>query len=48
VTRLSRTAAVNDGRLLRPPKGLVLDGCEHDGRLVCVGIDLMPAFVVDR
>ena len=29
-----RAAAVKDGRFLRPPGGLVLDGREHDGRLV--------------
>ena len=43
-------AAVKDGRILRPPGGLVLDGREHDGRLVRVGIDrqrVMPALVVD-
>jgi hypothetical protein len=35
----------------RPARGLVLDGREHDGRLVCVGIDrqrVMSALVVDR
>ena len=35
----------------RPREGLVLDGREHDGRLVCVGIDrrrLMPTLVIDR
>jgi len=31
--------AVKDGRLLRPPEGLVLDGREHGGRLVCVAIE---------
>src|SRR4029077_19532182 len=34
-----------------PPAGLVLDGCEHAGRLVCAGNDvdcLVPAFVLDR
>ena len=29
----SRTAAVNDGPVLGPPGGIVLDGSEHDGRL---------------
>ena len=29
----SSAAAVKDGRILRPPGGLVLDGREHDGRL---------------
>jgi hypothetical protein len=37
--RLPRAVAVKDGRLLRPPEGLVLDGREHGGRLVCVAID---------
>jgi hypothetical protein len=31
--------AVKDGRFLRPPEGLVLDGREHRGRLVCVAIE---------
>jgi hypothetical protein len=51
MVRLSRAVAVKDGRILRPPGGLVLDGREHDGRLVCVGINrrrVMPALVVDR
>ena len=51
MVRLSRAAAVKDGRILRPPGGLVLDGREHDGRLECVGIDrqrVMSALVVDR
>ena len=51
MVRLSRAAAVKDGPLLGPPEGLVLDGREHDGRLVCVGIDcrlLMPALVINR
>jgi hypothetical protein len=51
MVRPSRAAAVKDGRLLRPPEGLVLDGCEHGGRLVCVGNDvdcLVPTFVLDR
>ena len=33
------------------PEGLVLDGCEHGGRLVCVGIDcccMMPPLIIDR
>jgi hypothetical protein len=49
MVRPSRAAAVRDGRLLRPPKGFVLDGCEHGGRLVCVGIDcrcVMPPLIV--
>jgi hypothetical protein len=46
MVRPSRTAAVKDGPFLGPPGGLVLDGREHDGRLVCVGT--MPALVVDR
>jgi hypothetical protein len=36
---------------LGPPEGLVLDGREHDGRLVCVGDDcrgVMLTLVVDR
>jgi len=51
MVRPSRAAAVKDGRLLRPPEGLVLDGCEHGGRLVCAGNDadcVVPAFVLDR
>src|SRR5215469_1578993 len=51
LTRLPRAVAVKDGRLLRPPEGLVLDGREHGGRLVCVAIDgccMMPVFVVNR
>jgi hypothetical protein len=50
-TRLPRAVAVKDGRFLRPPEGLVLDGREHGGRLVCVAIDgcgMMPVFVVNR
>jgi len=42
--------AVKDGRFPRPPEGLVLDGREHGGRLVCVAIDgcsMMPVFVVN-
>ena len=51
MVRLPRTVAVKDGPYLGPPKGLVLDGREHGGRLVCVGIDcccMMPPLVVDR
>jgi hypothetical protein len=51
VARPPRAAAVKDGRFLRPPDGLVLDGREHGGRLVCAAIAgrcVMPAFVVDR
>jgi hypothetical protein len=46
MVRLPRTAAVKDG-----PLGLVLDGREHGGRLVCIGIDcccVMPPLIVDR
>jgi hypothetical protein len=42
---------VKDGRVLRPPAGLVLDGREHGGRLMWVGNDsgcVVPALVVDR
>jgi hypothetical protein len=35
--RPSRAAAVKDGPTWGPPGGLVLDGREHGGRLVCVG-----------
>src|SRR5262249_30765266 len=45
LTRLPRAVAVKDGRFLRPPEALVLDGREHGGRLVCVAIDgccMMP------
>jgi hypothetical protein len=51
VSRLARAAAVKDGRVLRPPAGLVRDGREHGGRLMCVGNDsgcLISALVVDR
>ena len=51
LTRLPRAVAVKDGRFLWPPEGLVLDGREHGGRLVCVAIDgccMMPVFVVNR
>jgi hypothetical protein len=51
MVRPSRGAAVKDGPLLGPPGGLVLDGREHDGRLVCVGIAsqrVMSTLVVDR
>jgi hypothetical protein len=47
----SRAAAVKDGRFLRPPEGLVLDGREHGGRLVRAGNDarcLMPPLEVNR
>jgi hypothetical protein len=40
-----------NGPLLGPPGGLVLDGREHGGRLVCVGTDcrrLMLALVIER
>ena len=49
MVRLSRAAAVKDDPGSGSPGGLVLDGCEHDGRLVCVGIArrLMPVLVVD-
>jgi hypothetical protein len=43
--------AVKDGRLLRPPEGLVLGGREHGGRLVCVAIDgccMMPVLIVNQ
>jgi len=39
MVRPSRAAAVKDGRILRPPAGLVLDGHEHGGRLMWVGND---------
>jgi hypothetical protein len=51
MVRLPRTAAVKDGPSLGPPEGLVLDGCEHGGRLVCAGIDcccMMPPLIIDR
>ena len=51
MTRLPRAVAVKDGRFLRPPEGLVLDGREHGGRLVCVAIDgccMMPVFGINR
>src|ERR1700735_4986122 len=51
MVRLPRPVAVKDGPYLGPPKGLVLDGREHGGRLVCVGIGcccMMPPLVVDR
>jgi len=51
LTRLPRAVAVKDGRFLRPPERLVVDGREHGGRLVCVVIDgccMMPVFVVNR
>jgi len=43
----ARAAAVKDGPL-GPPEGLVLDGGEHAGRLVRVGIDRMPLLVIER
>ena len=51
MVRPSRAAAVKDGPILGPPEGRVLDGREHGGGVVCVGIDLqvlMPALIVDR
>jgi hypothetical protein len=51
MVRLPRTAAVKDGPSLGPHEGLVLDGCEHGGRLVWVGIDcccMMPPLIIDR
>ena len=51
MVRLSRAAAVKDGPFLGPPEGLVLDGRERGGRLVCVGIDcccLMLALIIER
>jgi hypothetical protein len=51
MVRLPRTAAVKDGPFLGPPAGLVLDGREHGGRLVCVGIDcccMMTLLIIDR
>jgi hypothetical protein len=48
MVRPSRAAAVKDGPTWGPPGGLVLDGREHDGRLVCVGIGRMKTLVVDR
>jgi hypothetical protein len=39
--------AVKDGPTSGPPGGLVLDGREHGGRLVCVGIGRVTALVVD-
>jgi hypothetical protein len=46
--RPSRAVAVKDGPGLGPPAGLVLDGREHGGRLVCVGTCRMMALVLDR
>ena len=46
-TRLSRAAAVKDGPSLGPPGGLVLDGREHDGRLMRAGIVRMMVLVID-
>ena len=45
--RLSRAAAVKDGPSLGPPGGLVLDGREHDGRLMRAGMVRMMALVND-
>src|SRR5271169_4657622 len=45
--RPSRAAAVKNGPTSGPPEGLVLDGREHGGRLVCVGIGRVT-LVVDR
>ena len=45
--RLSRASAVKEGPSLGPPGGLVLDGCEHEGRLMRAGIVRMMALVVD-
>jgi hypothetical protein len=44
--RPSRAAAVKDGPTWGPPGGLVLDGREHGGRLVCVGISRVTTLVV--
>jgi ABC transporter substrate binding protein len=44
--RPSRAAAVKDGPTWGPPGGLVLDGREHDGRLVCVGIGRVTLVVI--
>ena len=44
-------AAARSGGQGRPLAGLVLDGREHGGRLVCVAIDgccMMPVFIVNR
>jgi hypothetical protein len=46
--RPSRAVTVKDGPGLGPPAGLVLDGREHGGRLVCVGTRRMVALVLDR
>jgi hypothetical protein len=54
MVRLARAAAVKEEGRPHPaaaPAGLVLDGREHGGRLMCVGNDsgwLLAAFVVDR
>jgi hypothetical protein len=42
----ARAAIVKDG--LWPPEGLVLDGGEHAGRLMRVGVDRTPLLVVER
>src|SRR6516162_11139596 len=44
--RPSRAAAVKDGPTWGPPGGLVLDGCEHGGMLVCVGIGRVTLVVI--
>jgi hypothetical protein len=41
-------ARSKDGPTWGPPGGLVLDGREHGGRLMCVGIGRMKTLVVDR
>jgi hypothetical protein len=52
--RTDAAAARSGGQgrpLPRSAEGLVLDGREHGGRLVCIAIDsccMMPVFVVNR
>jgi hypothetical protein len=46
MVRPSRAAAVKDGPTWGPPGGLVLDGREHGGRLVCVGIGRVTLVVI--